>query len=620
MAHAAAEARDGGPPGRRVLLVQMPWANLNLPSMALGLLKAVLDGAGLPCDTLHANLHAAGPLCDVPVYDRLSVDQASELVFSPLYFGSGRSAAAARLAEAVAPGGPDGTRTDGWERLIDAADRFLARLIDTVPWQRYDIVGFSLTFQQTLSSLALARRIKAVRPDVAILFGGASCEGPMGREMLRAFPELDYVVDGEADRTIADVVRAIRLGPQAVRRAGVPGLLFRTADGVDGAAPALTPDLDATPEPDYGEYFAAVAPLLDRGVRPRIYLEQSRGCWYGEKNACRFCGIPAMAYRRKSPERALREMLSAARRYGFADYYMSDNILDHRYYDTLLPELARLRRAGGPDVSLFYEIKSNLTRRHARILAEAGVVAVQVGIESFDDDILRLMAKGVSAIRQIQTLRYLAEHRIHAVWNIIHSIPGERAEHYERMTALLPSLHHLPPPMAAEVGPMVLQRFSVYWRDPAAFGIANIRPQPLYHAMFPTAAADLGALACFFDYDHPQHADQALAAARERFIAAVGAWRDAHRPDLLTCTGGPDAVVIADRRGGDGIEVTLTGLQAAIFLFCDAARPRREIHHAFAGRAAAAEIDAFLDRLAAMRILHRDDADRHLSLPLHAAP
>ena len=59
-----------------------------------------------------------------------------------------------------------------------------------------------------MPSLCLARRIKARRPETVIVFGGAACEGEMGIELLRQFPEIDYVFLGEADLTFPPVVRA----------------------------------------------------------------------------------------------------------------------------------------------------------------------------------------------------------------------------------------------------------------------------------------------------------------------------------------------------------------------------------------------------------------------------
>ena len=81
------------------------------------------------------------------------------------------------------------------KEAIDFADRAAERLADAGA----EVVGFSSSFAQHAASLAIARRVKAFRPDAAIVLGGANCFGEMGEETLAAFPEFDYGVSGEGD-------------------------------------------------------------------------------------------------------------------------------------------------------------------------------------------------------------------------------------------------------------------------------------------------------------------------------------------------------------------------------------------------------------------------------------
>src|SRR5262245_63606222 len=62
----------------RVLLVAMPWARLEHPSIQLGVLKAILDGRGIPSRQLHLYLdfveHAAArdPALGPEAYDEVA--------------------------------------------------------------------------------------------------------------------------------------------------------------------------------------------------------------------------------------------------------------------------------------------------------------------------------------------------------------------------------------------------------------------------------------------------------------------------------------------------------------------------------------------------------------------
>lgn len=75
------------------------------------------------------------------------------------------------------------------------------------------------------------------------------------------------------------------------------------------------------------------------------------------------------------------------------------DILPHRYFATLLPELARR----GTGLRLSCEMKANTTPERFDLLARAGFAEVQPGIESFSSRVLRSMDKGVRAAATCST-------------------------------------------------------------------------------------------------------------------------------------------------------------------------------------------------------------------------
>src|SRR4029453_831001 len=115
------------------------------------------------------------------------------------------------------------------------------------------------------------------------------------------------------------------------------------------------------------------------GWQPSVFVETSRGCWWGEKMHCTFCGLngESMAYRSKTAPRALAELTPLAATSPECDIQVVDNILDLKYFKTLLPELAARRLP----VSLFYETKSNLKKDQVRLLRDAGGMTITPGIE-----------------------------------------------------------------------------------------------------------------------------------------------------------------------------------------------------------------------------------------------
>src|SRR5208282_1767562 len=188
-------------------------------------------------------------------------------------------------------------------------------------------------------------------------------------------------------------------------------------------------DMDRLPDPDYGDYFAALGrSSLGPRIKPALLIESARGCWWGAKSHCTFCGLngSTMAFRAKSAQRVYAELVRQKSRYGIGRFLAVDNIMSYHYFRDLLPML----NEHNPGVSLFYEIKSNLKRDQVELLRDAGVLAVQPGIESLSSHVLRLMRKGVTAIQNVQLLRLCREFGIEIAWNLLYGFPGETPEDY----------------------------------------------------------------------------------------------------------------------------------------------------------------------------------------------
>ena len=187
----------GGLP--RVLLVNMPFAAISTPSLALGLLKAELARAGVACDVLYLNVLFAQMVGwgAYGVVERSSALLAGEQMFAHDLFG-GRIPPDEEY-EAEVLGLVEPQIQHELRHLRAHVASFLANCLERVSWDAYDIIGFSSVFEQNVPSLSLARRVKERFPRSVIVFGGANCEGVMGLALHRCFPFVDYVITGEAD-------------------------------------------------------------------------------------------------------------------------------------------------------------------------------------------------------------------------------------------------------------------------------------------------------------------------------------------------------------------------------------------------------------------------------------
>jgi ribosomal peptide maturation radical SAM protein 1 len=554
----------------------MPFASSSRPSLGLSLLKAALTRQGLPCDVLYLHLRFAERL-GTRSYDGIADSTAEALVgewiFADDLFGE-RVAAADRFFASVLPEGVDlSARIDEFLAARALVGPFLEECESAVDWEQYALVGFTSMFQQNVASLALARRLKDAHPQLKIIFGGANCEGPMGEAVHRLFPFVDFVCSGEGDLAFpvlaARVVRGAEPGE-------IPGIIRRDTNGHTLApavqvAPVL--DLDSLPEPDFDDFVEQRSQVaLDDTPGLCALIETSRGCWWGQKSHCTFCGLngQTMQFRVKSPERALAEFTSLTQRYQPEVIEAVDNILDMRYFREVLPRLVEAPL--GP--RLFYETKANLRRDQVRLLREAGVQQIQPGIESLNSNVLRIMRKGVSALQNIQLLRWCAEYMIEPGWNIIAGFPGEDPDDYARQAEIVPLLTHLVPPLG--VAPLRLDRFSPLFNAAAENGLCNLRSGRAYELIYPFARSDLSDLAYYFEFDYVDGRDPNTYIVDLR--REVESWREAApHSDLISLGVGDDLVIWDTRPVAQQREYRLRGSRRAVYERCDIAQSAAEL-------------------------------------------
>jgi len=560
-----------------VVLVSMPFGPLFLPSIGASLLKAGLADERVSVRVRYFTIEFAERVGQA-FYWNLSEGNrpaleilAGEWLFAHALFGTTQIDDERYVGEVLRDGG----RTVSpalIKRILLARGQvhgFLEWCLDQIRQDQPRLVGFTSMFQQHVASLALARRLKDSLPETFIAFGGANCEGVMGAETIRQFPFVDAVVSGEGDLVFPELVRRV-LASEPV--SGLPGV--RTQDGIDaefrlGSFPnaPMVRNLDDLPYPDYGDFFEQFeASRYGPDWQPSLPFEASRGCWWGQKSHCTFCGLnhDGIAYRSKSARRAVDEIVQLAARYPDCDIEVVDNILDLRYFRSVLPELAARRLSLG----LFVETKANLKKAQVRLLRDAGVTRIQPGIESFSDSVLKLIRKGVSGLQNIQLLKWCKELGVDPSWNLLSGFPGEPPEEYARMARLIPLLTHLKPPV--DCSGIRLDRFSPNFFDADKLGFAHVKPIAPYRHVYPLSDEAVAHLACYFEfrYQAPQDVDGYARLLRKE----TRAWKRVHEHSDLFAVDADEHLLIWDFRPVSKTPLTvLRGLDRILYQACDAA-------------------------------------------------
>jgi len=419
--------------------------------------------------------------------------------------------------------------SDFRSRLLDlraGLPELFDRLCDEYALADSDIIGFTSMFAQTNASLAMARRVKGRNPDAVAVLGGANCEAPMGAVLARNVPEIDAIFSGPALHAFPDFVRLyLDGGLEAVN--DIVGVV--TPANVNDSRPAAgvgkDRDIDDFFEPDYSGYLAAFDRArgelsADPDAKPELMFETSRGCWWGQRSHCTFCGLNGlgMGYRAMSPEVALRQFTWL---FGLSDqargFSCTDNILPKNFPREVFSRLPA--RPAGPAV--FYEVKLPLSAKDMAAMARVGVTRVQPGIESLSTETLKLMGKGTTAFLNIQFLKNCVRNGITPEWNLLMGFPGEREEVYRKYIEDIPLLTHLPPPQGAYL--VRFDRYSPYFTDPGKYGLELV-PMDFYEKAFPFSPEDLHELAYFFrDGGSGTYQDSAFACLGE-VNQLVGQW------------------------------------------------------------------------------------------------
>jgi magnesium-protoporphyrin IX monomethyl ester (oxidative) cyclase len=594
----------------RVLLVNMPFADWYRPSFALSQLAALARREfpdDVDVDVLYLNQRFA-ELLGTSTYDAISGDTehlvsgVGDWLFNRLAFPEAPDSAEDYFGRYYT--GPRWEPFREWLRAIrEQLPAVCDELLESHAMASADVVGFTSMFAQTAPSIAMARLVKAADPGTITIMGGANCETPMGAAITENVPVLDFVFSGPALHTFPDFLRCVLEGrpsaaistPGILSRDNVQRLSSRHAIGRDR-------DIDDFIEPDYESFRAALCGSSGLGgdasapTAPLLPFETSRGCWWGERSHCTFCGLNglSMGYRSMSPDTALRQFRWL---FGFhpwsSSFHCTDNILPKRYLKEVLPHLE------APEgVSVFYEVKLPISEADMKVMAAAGVNKVQPGIEALATATLKLMGKGTTVFQNLQFLKSCVSYGVQPQWNLLVGFPGEEEAVYQKYARDIPSLVHLPPPTGVHM--VRFDRYSPYFTRRADYGL-NLHPMDFYRLVYPFDDDALEQLAYYFS-DHSLGSYMLTAARWLRPLSQLTEeWRrrwtanGAQSPPRLSLERLPDgAGLVRDTRSGVEREVSL-----------DAAARRLVERLASPVRA---------DRLAAECRLDRDDVATGLHL------
>lgn len=538
-----------------ILFTVMPFHNTRSPNFGVSILQSVLKQNNFNSEAYYANIDFLDFVGTDMAFKVFELEMLSnDIIFAHLIADKNKSY---KISEKH-------LKIDIYRKSVEVAEQFIDFAAKKIVEKNYALVGFTLIFQSA-ASLALAKRVKELSPDTKIILGGSNCEGEMGEAIHRNFRWVDYVCYGAGEQTVVQL--ASHLFDKTLNIEDVKGLIWRNGEKSIVNRVSDKIDINTVPLPDFDDWYAQIQDKFNiEEIRNDLLLpiESSRGCWYGHKSQCVFCGLSGknLAPNVKKPESVINEIDHFIEQYNIRNFIMADLIFPKDYYKTFLPKLKNTKN----DISLIYEVRANITKDKLQLFRDAQILYLQPGIESLDTYTLQTMNKGTKTFQNIRLLKFAPQFGISLIWNIIYGVPGEKSDAYDNMASLIPKLVHLQPPLFG-VFPIVLQRFSPMFNNMKKFGITEYTPIEKYNKIYELPDEELRNLAYYFDYKSIKLTTTHHA---PKLKSAVKNWLHQAGEAVLISIQNKNEIYFCDTRPGQTNETfNLNEKESQVYLACE---------------------------------------------------
>jgi len=294
-----------------------------------------------------------------------------------------------------------------------------------------DIVGITGMITEYQQVLKLVDMVKQGNGSSRVILGGPLAT-TLPRELLQA-STADFVVIGEGERTVVQLVSAIEHGDSFSK---INGIAYRDGDQIvvtEAAKPIV--NLDTIPFParhllDMKRYatnhFARFGLKIEGfGKIKSTNLITSRGCPY----SCTFCFKDMWGYkwRARSPANIIEEMELLGRRYGINGFFFNDDtfVLDRRR----IFEFCDLLKKKALDVVWYCNGRVNLMSRELlKAMYDAGCRGIAYGIESGNQQVLDSMKKNQTLEQTRNVVKWTREVGFHVAGYFMIGMLGETKE------------------------------------------------------------------------------------------------------------------------------------------------------------------------------------------------
>jgi anaerobic magnesium-protoporphyrin IX monomethyl ester cyclase len=285
-----------------------------------------------------------------------------------------------------------------------------------------DVIGITTLLSDWESSLKLAEQLK-LSSSVPIIMGGPYASA-FSEDIFENSTAVDMVVRGEAEQTMLELARCFDEGKGPD---GIAGVWYRK-DGRVIKNPPRPPekDLDRIPFPArhlfHKELYRPFPFQVNR--TPIASVMASRGCTYGK---CSFCTVSrkwGYHYRRRSPKNVIEEIKDLNLNQGYREIFFWDSnfIVKDGWIEEFCAGLMKERL----DLTwLCLARVDSVTPDILRVMAKAGCVRINFGLESGNPELLETLNKNITLEQSRNAVKWCKEVGIQVKTDFIIGIPGE---------------------------------------------------------------------------------------------------------------------------------------------------------------------------------------------------
>jgi len=283
--------------------------------------------------------------------------------------------------------------------------------------EKPEIIMASLMTTNRFSSFELAKLVKKINPKIRVIFGGVH-SSMMFSQILLNFP-VDFVVIGEGERTIVELIKAIEKKVPLNKFKDIKGIAFKEGNKIiKTECRKWIQDLDSLPFPKH-EYF-----IESMKRQKAAYLIASRGCPIN----CLFCLTSkywGYMRRTRSVDNFIEEIKYVKKKFPFVTmlYFNDDEFIMRK--DWILDFCNKFIKE---KINIGWECNGRVTSIDEEVIKaikKAGCAQLNIGIESGSPKIIELIGKKITNEQAIEAYRLCEKYGVNAKIYLMVGLPGE---------------------------------------------------------------------------------------------------------------------------------------------------------------------------------------------------